>query len=802
MNALKAAIWVSKIEDRRDALRLRFHTMGVKALLNNDEQESIKPQRLTLATLPDYLKEKGLSGLLYIASTPVIISSWFKPKSVVGGVFLFLFLLISIGFLLMAVISGGMYYYLSKPVDEQQLQRYLTQHRQSIAVSVHDKHNQLIGALPPLSNEYHNETGALYVKTVPPIYWNLVKALTNNTLSFQQQHPSFWSLYKKIIQFKNASYKGVNLTAPYQLKKQNDALIMRIAKGLQGSYGEGNTQGQGIFGHFSKSKETLRVARHLYPYLAQNKGAEFKRWSAMHAPFFSAKNDVYGLAAITATLFGKTPEQLNAGQQALLATAYYQQTNMALLFSTKPNVRQTTWKRLLKKTRYVATQHLQATQPQTLRRIETDLEKMNVAPSMSMSSQWLAFIEKQQSQALPLYQHLLQRSALTLGATKDTIYQDLQQSNAKLDKKMMLTDVKISLPILQNQQLAQKLATTFKTIHRFYPRLFSKRLGEMTDKKGAVMSILIANEEGSIIRSYQRGVRSQRPIAGLSTLTVASLLLSLNDSPKTRYCNKSFAGIRNSSDPLREGVTNCKNTNRKGHSFSLQQSIQQGKVLSLLYGLTQTHNIPVATLVKLYKNYALSSVMLESSTPNANKLAYALSIGSIKNTPKELHAMIHGLMQHLYGIPYDNHPTLIDTLQMNHLVSDGDQQRIEYTSQRGGGSHTNINEQYLSNQTSRGYMKSLFSLPSTKKQNPLKFLRSVERKYGVDFLFVKSATSRTNAGNTKDKWLIGSLRLKQRIYSFMIMIGSDDGGAGLGKNISHQQLMLPVMNTIIESLQQ
>ena len=80
MNALKAAIWVSKIEDRRDALRLRFHTMGVKALLNNDEQESIKPQRLTLATLPDYLKEKGLSGLLYIASTPVIISSWFNPS--------------------------------------------------------------------------------------------------------------------------------------------------------------------------------------------------------------------------------------------------------------------------------------------------------------------------------------------------------------------------------------------------------------------------------------------------------------------------------------------------------------------------------------------------------------------------------------------------------------------------------------------------------------------------------------------------------------------------------------------------
>ncbi len=802
MNALKAAIWVSKLEDRRDALRLRFHTMGVKALLNQDDQESVRPQRLTLATLPTYLKEKGLSALLYLASTPAIFASWFKPKSIFGGLLLAAFLVTTLGLLLTAIISGGMYYYLSQPVDEQQLQSYLKQHRQSIAIGLHDESNHLIGALPPLANDYNNETGALYVKNVPPLYWSLIKALSDKTLVFNQQQPSFWTLYKKIIRFQNASYKGVNLSAPYQGSGQGDALIMRIAKGLQGSYADKNKQSQSLIDRFLKTKETLQVARHLYPYLSQNKGEEFKRWSAMHVPLFAAKEDIYGLAAISATLFGKTPQQLNTGQQALLATAYHQQTNMALLFSTDPKQRQGTWKRLIKQTQTAVTTILQSTQPHTLRRILADLEEMKIAPAMTVSSKWLKFIENKQvaQYSKPLYQHLLQRSELTLGQIKTSLYQTLQQFNAGLKKGMILTDVKISLPVLQNRKLEQTLQIAFNTVHRFYPRLFNKRLGETIANKGATISIQLADEEGNIIRSYQRGGGNKRPIAGLSSLLISSLLLSRDDTPSTRYCNKSSAGIRNTSEPLRDGIATCKALSRKGHSFSLQQSIQQGKILPLLYALTQTHKLSTIDFTKLYKNFSLSKNIATDSTTNSNKLAYELSLGNTETTPKNIHNIIHALTRHLYGIPYDNDPTMIHTLQMNQLIKDGDKYSIKYTSQRGSKSNLNNLDQYLGDQTKQRYMKSLFAIPSNKKNNPLKFLRSVEKKYGVNFLLVKSATSKTSSGHTKDKWLAGSMRLKQRIYSFSIMIGSDDS-AGLGKNISHQQLMLPVMNAIIENLQ-
>jgi hypothetical protein len=792
MNALKAANKVSKIEDKRDSLRLRTHAIG--SLLNLNEQEGTKFKHLTLDNLPNYAKEKSLSGLLYLVGIPSLIASWFKPKSILGGLFLLVFLLISIGLLLMGLVSGGMYYYLSQPIDKQQLQQYLTQHRKNIAITVHDEQNQLLGALAPLGSEYGSQRGALYIKSVPSLYWELIKAPSDKNLSFEQQQPSFWSLYKKIIRFNDAYYKGINLSAPYQSGKQYDTLMTRIAKGLQSNTKNNQSLSERFFGN----TETLQVARHLYPYLAQNKGEEFKRWAAMHVPLFSAKDDVYGLSAIALSLFGKTPGQLNAGQQALLATSYHQQTRMALLFSSKPEVSQNAWKKLVKKTRLMATRYLKNTQPQLLRRILADLEMMQAAPPLIISSQWLKFIEKQQTHALPRYQHLLQRSELTLGKIKSSLQQNLQQEIKSLGEGVVLTDVKISLPLFKNKQLDQALAVGFKTIHRFYPHSFKLRLGESHQNNGAVISIQVANEEGKIIRSYQRGSANKRPIAGLGLFAISSLLLSRNDTLKTRYCNKSYAGIRNATEPLRDGIANCKKLNRKGHSFSLQQSIQQEKRLPLLYALMQIHKVSLANFVKLYKNFSLSI----DSSENISKLAYELTLGKIKITPEEIHTIIHALTRNLYDLPYDNNPSIIDSMQINQLVAKGNKQSIEYIMHQGAKRNATDIDQYFSNQMQRKYMKSLFSIPPTKKNNPLKFLHSIEKKYGVDFLLVKSATSKTNAGNTKDKWLVGSVRLKQNIYSFTIMIGSDNNASGLGKNINHQQLMLPVVNAIIKSLQQ
>ncbi|HHL19779.1 MAG TPA: hypothetical protein ENJ33_08585, partial [Thiothrix sp.] len=734
MDALKAAVWSSKLEDRRDALRLRLHTMGIKKLLNKDERESVKPKHLSLATLPTYLKEKLISGLLFLVSIPALFISLLHPKSLLGGLFLAALVIISAGLLLVAILSGSMYYYLSQPVDEKQRQHYLNQHQHRIALTLHDENNDLIGAFPPLASGTDNMRGALSVKTVPPVFWALIKAPADKSLHFAAQQPHFWTLYKQIIQFKDAVYKGVNLAAPYQTTSP-PSLLQHIASSLQ-SPPQNTLKAQGFIDRLLNYKETLQLARHLFPYLSQNNGKEFKRWSAMHAPLLAADDDVYGLTAIAATLFGKKVTALNAGQQALLATAYHQQTPMALLFTANAKTRQATWKRLIKQSQHAATQHYKKNQPQTLRRIMTDLEHMKSAPSLAISTQWLNFLHNNPDNE-QRYHHLLQRSDLTLGKLKPSLYQAIQNAVENQAKNVILTDVKISLPILQNQQLDNVLNTTFNTIQRFYPTLFSKKLGQTPTKKGALISIQIANEQGNIIRSYQRGSVSQRPIANLSDLAISSLLLAQNDRPKTRYCNKTYTGIRNASEPKRDGVSNCNALGKKGHAFSLQQSIQQEKPLPLLYALSQTHLISTAKLTTLYADFGFLQYTDADEKPSAKVLAYELSVGAVQSTPMNIHQIIHALTRQVYNIPYNKSLSMINTLYMSRLSAKGE----NHFTQKSTKNAPKSLQAYLPNKTSHNHMQTLLAIPSNKKNNPLKFLRSVEKKYGVDFLLVKSATS-------------------------------------------------------------
>ncbi|MCK5901762.1 MAG: hypothetical protein KAG28_01320 [Cocleimonas sp.] len=792
MNALKAAVWVSKLEDRRDALRLRLHTMGLKSLLNKNDPENVKPERLSLQNFPAYSKEKALSGALYLASIPAILGALFRPKSLLGVLLLMGSFILIIAFVMIALISGSMYYYLSGPVDKSVLQSYLKQHQQGIALTVHDQNNDLLGALPPLTSEYDNARGALYVKKTPPLYWDLVKSSTDESLSFDYQKMSFWSLYKNILQFKNASYKGINLAAPYQQNPYNDNLIQRIGASLhQITTGEDK---RSLLSRFLQLKETLHIARHLFPYLSKNKGEEFKRWIAMHAPLLSAKDDVYGLASIAMSLFGKEVSDLNQGQQALLAIAYHQQIDLAALFSDDAKKRQDQWQYVVKQTVVAVTKQYKNKKPQALRNILADLDEIKLAPSFELSSQWLNFLNSKQTDQH--YQHLLQRSELTLGKLKEGLYRTLRQTAITLPKHDVLTDVKISLPLLQNQKFDQTLGKVFKTVQRFYPKSFDKKLGRSIENDGAVIDIRVSNEQGSLIRSYQRGTAGERPIANLSDIMISSLLLSRGDQPKTRYCNKSHGGARNASEPIRDGVKNCKALGLKGHAFSLKQSVQQGKPLALLYALTQTHPILSDDFIKLYTNFGLSQT--SSSTPATTKvLAYELSLGLNQATPKTIHQVIHSMTELLYGVPYGNTPSLIDTVQTIHLSTKKESSFVQEDSKDA----SNTLGIYFSAQSSLNDMRSLFSIPNNKKRNPLKFLRSVEKKYGITFLFVKSATSKIPNGRTRDKWLVGSLRLRQHIYSFTIMIGSDDLNGGLGKNISHQQLMLPVINALVESLE-
>jgi hypothetical protein len=64
----------------------------------------------------------------------------------------------------------------------------------------------------------------------------------------------------------------------------------------------------------------------------------------------------------------------------------------------------------------------------------------------------------------------------------------------------------------------------------------------------------------------------------------------------------------------------------------------------------------------------------------------------------------------------------------------------------------------------------------------------------------KSGTSATPSGIRRDKWAVGSFRLQGRVYTFTILVGTDDMQNGLGTSVMHRRVMYPIMREIVASL--
>jgi cell division protein FtsI/penicillin-binding protein 2 len=79
-------------------------------------------------------------------------------------------------------------------------------------------------------------------------------------------------------------------------------------------------------------------------------------------------------------------------------------------------------------------------------------------------------------------------------------------------------------------------------------------------------------------------------------------------------------------------------------------------------------------------------------------------------------------------------------------------------------------------------------------------LNRFKRIRGANFLIAKSGTSETLHGITRDKWAAGSFRLQGKIYTFSILVGTDDQENGLGNSVTHNRVIYPIMREIVASL--
>lgn len=787
----------------------RLSKISFSNLLRKIHRSSIVHE--ILIVLPRKFLELLWIGFESLRDLPLWLWDHFAPTS--KSNWLMMFIMACFLFLLFCVLF--LFLYLSGKPDPEKLKHYQQIHQYRTAVALRDAKGNLIGALrsvkePPQSDLNHEQReGALYSEEIPPVFWDVLVAGEDREIDFDYQTMAWWDLL-----LGKPSYKGINFHAMFKRSVES----VRDGEEMAGGSGLMNLTIKNLYGtkyfdqKYGKSSRWMRKfaefqgARHLFPHLSQNDGAIFKRWISMHVALSSAAGDVYGLRAVSATIFGDQPQDLSEAEQAILARAYYRGVRLQPLDSdNNPELsdsRSKRWRKLVDNAKKGVENAYADVDPESYRRISAELERMTAPQMPKVPADLSTFLEDQPFEKRQQYANLIQRTDLFAASIKPLIRKQLKLESEYIKHDEVITDLNITLPVADNYHFKQDLNKRFHKMLRYYPNYFYQKPGLPTSEKGSFVYIVVADQEGRIVRFYRRGYPKRRPIASLSKIPAAVLLASVDDQTTEKYCNRSYKGRRNATGPFPEGVKECNSPNRKGHSFSFVQTLGASKNLPLFYALTQKHSFSQNQLRNLYNSFGLiDSMSLKGDNgAKSEKLAFELSFGIAEATPELTHEMIHVLTQYLYPQSESSTITIPHIVNSVRIVKDSpydSNARLKTAELQRSRLNLKELEKYLMSEKNKKTLREVLSSATKSKYNGT--LSSFSEIDGVTFLLAKSGTSVTESGVDRDKWAIGSFSLNGKWYSFSFLVGTDEK-TGLGVQLTHKRVLYPVMEAVVESL--
>lgn len=805
----------------------------------------------TLATTFFLLAKELFQIFITILFLPLVLL-----KALIGekedGVIFFLFRL-STTLLIFGLLFyfGIFYYFLTSNTNKNNTNFLLKLHQYRTAVSVRDKNGYFLGITPnsiTVPNNYidrnlknglydkgYNRESSLYVNDVPDFFWKVLIEREHKELTFNDDD----SLSGYFSGIKNKSFRGVDISAP--LRKILNR-IMRNSRGAGGGSTPMNVMVKNLYGYnYFESKKNrnhecpllfslhptacrkfveYRAARDLFPHLAKDNGAEFKRWVSMHAPFVGAVggNGLYGLQAASAIMFGKKTDMLNMAEQSYLASNYltdfrFSKSESILEHSEKK------WKKVCKNNltqwnrierwecrkrvakmfavRIIKKTYQGNNQKNKLAQLNKDFNVMVRPKTPKIPRALNPFFAKDtlnNNDKIKKYANLRTRLNYILPGFKLLIKKELQDLIAKYPSTNPI-EVIISLPIeadLTFRQNIQKSLNTIENKHSFYKHL------PITTKKEqrASIRISVANlKTGATIRYYlqegkhateeKAGLSVSRPIASIAKIPLAMLLINNGLKTYTSLCNKYYNGLRNAGKD--EGKKDC------SHQYTFEESIGRSKNLPLRYALSE--NTTKNQLQRLFKDFGLK---LDSKVSNKSNLIENLSFGRAKASAAQTHRIIN-MVSHLLVYPNKPTPPLHTIKKVTYVIYNNDLQpsigKSTLTKRKNKLSKTS---RYLKNKSAVKTMKVLLSSPVQKSYGTLHFLKSIENG---EVIYGKSGTFDTTQYNIKDKYAVGLIKVKKEYYSFSILVGTEDySGNGLIKSIKSEQLIKPLVQDIVNSI--
>ncbi|HIQ15725.1 MAG TPA: hypothetical protein EYH38_09210, partial [Leucothrix sp.] len=534
------------------------------------------------------------------------IQAIFLPKNM--GLLGMVFSLVKILILLFPLTLTGIYWYLSGDAKPDQLQFYQESHRYRTATAISDSHGNLIGVIdnplaPPTENISNTQQlGTLFVNKIPDVFWDVIKAQEDKDLSFDYADMSLMD----VLLLKKRNYKGLHL---FDLVKKHivffiprtssprQGLITQIVNNL---YGEKYFEDSCSIGLFKKlnirffdainrgiaglceTTEEIRAARHLFPYLAKYNGLEFKRWTAMHTPSLIFDQDIQGVRATSETIFGKPLGALSESQQALLAASYLHKIPFISARNTRRKQEQRdNWQKLVKFAINDIEIAYADNQPDKANKLIQNLKKLGIPAEAEIPDQLKKHIENLDSAQQQQYDNLLKRSHLFIHGFDDLVRNRLSDIYSTLDKNQAVTDMIITVPSLANTNLEKDINRSMQSITQNCPACFNVLPGKPLDKNGALMRVIVSDEQGKVVRLYKRGNVGTRSIASIAMLPASILLASMGVKAKTKFCDLEYRGVNSKRQALNFSAKTCQNLIRRGRFYTFKYVIAASKSLPL-----------------------------------------------------------------------------------------------------------------------------------------------------------------------------------------------------------------------------
>ncbi|PWQ98894.1 hypothetical protein [Leucothrix arctica] len=677
--------------------------------------------------------------------------------------------------IVLAVLSvASLYGYLSGEPDARLLAHYQSLHQTHTATAVLGQRGSLIGAMTHPKAAEGTESG-LYTEMVPPVYWDILDYKTGRKLDFSYQDTSLSDL----LFLRKSNYKGAAvsdiMTAfnPFD-ESEKESLLSQLSKTLN------DQKEAGCFGLFDRLCNTLssiRLARHTFPYLAQNNGAEFKRWVAIHGPLRGHGDDLKGLRTVADVVFKKLPEQLSNAEQSIMAIAQLQ---------AQPLLDLENWDDLIQQAEVVSGELYTRQQPRLVNNIRADLKALKAPKPVLITG------VKTPQEVLNL-PYLMRRGELLLGSFATLVTKSLEAEYSRTTDSQLISDIQLSLPVTENAIFQAKLQSRLASFERRCKDCGLRRiLGESPDKGGAQIQVMVADQAGQIVRYFTRGEVNPRAIGALSAIPASVLLVSENNKPSDLFCNQTYRNLPSSVEGFSSGIVNCDTLQEKGHAISFQQAIQARASLPLFYALRK--NVDGKQVQGLYRDFGLTDLRSREGNPShAEQLAYEMSYGVVQSTPLRQLEVIHQLSEILYG---DGNPRSVMSISQ-FLVTDL-QERKRYLEFSKIPSPIVINGNYLRTNESKTFLKQLLNYDVNTKTGPLKSLRKLNN---VRFLLTKSGQTYTKQLALRDQWLVASVLIRGKRYSISAFVGSpvSDGG-GLANKLSAADIFTPIVSEIVADL--